>query len=200
MSITALAVARKSLAKMIETSSSSSISKTTKSTGKMNLLIFTNRFSQTPMGFMLAPKSARAFLTAKVPIRHGSVKLPRSPSFWGRLLWITAKHSLLILTKEAAFLSFSLCEISSVKLSTAGRGGAGKGGSCMLIPDLVVMEKVGASGSRALLLLIVESIWEYCSRNSLWCWTSMRPLNVGCIASEMEETFMGGDTLSHRSS
>nr|GEY98133.1 reverse transcriptase domain-containing protein [Tanacetum cinerariifolium] len=33
-----------------------------------------------------------------------------------------------------------------VKLSVAGRGGARKGGSCVLIPDLVVMEKVGASG------------------------------------------------------
>ncbi|GJV82643.1 putative reverse transcriptase domain-containing protein [Tanacetum coccineum] len=33
----------------------------------------------------------------------------------------------------------------SVKLLVAGRGEAGKGGSCMLIPDLVVMEKVGAS-------------------------------------------------------
>ncbi|GJW76455.1 hypothetical protein Tco_0138137 [Tanacetum coccineum] len=66
----------------------------------------------------------------------------------------------------------------SVKLSVAGRGGAGKGGSCVLIPDLVVMAKVGASGSGVLLLLIVES----------------------CIASKMEEMFMGGDTSSHRSS
>ncbi|GJX48973.1 hypothetical protein Tco_0275818 [Tanacetum coccineum] len=35
--------------------------------------------------------------------------------------------------------------VSSVKLSIAGHGGAGKGGSCVLIPDLVVMAKVGAS-------------------------------------------------------
>ncbi|GJW24001.1 hypothetical protein Tco_0037812 [Tanacetum coccineum] len=33
----------------------------------------------------------------------------------------------------------------SVKLSVAGCGGVGKGGSCVLIPDLVVMVKVGAS-------------------------------------------------------
>ncbi|GJR78440.1 hypothetical protein Tco_0149225 [Tanacetum coccineum] len=33
----------------------------------------------------------------------------------------------------------------SVKLSVASRGGARKGGSCVLIPDLVVMVKVGAS-------------------------------------------------------
>ncbi|GKB14353.1 hypothetical protein Tco_0848276 [Tanacetum coccineum] len=32
---------------------------------------------------ILAPKSARAFFTAKGPIRHGSVKLPGSPSFGG---------------------------------------------------------------------------------------------------------------------
>ncbi|GKD86499.1 hypothetical protein Tco_1357653, partial [Tanacetum coccineum] len=44
----------------------------------------------------------------------------------------------------------------SVKLSVAGRGGAGKGGSCVLIPDLVVMSKVGASGLGVSLLLIVE--------------------------------------------
>ncbi|GJT01959.1 hypothetical protein Tco_0823128 [Tanacetum coccineum] len=44
----------------------------------------------------------------------------------------------------------------SVKLSVAGRGGAGKGGSCVLIPDLVVMAKVGTLGSGVLLLLIVE--------------------------------------------
>ncbi|GKC80414.1 hypothetical protein Tco_1131188 [Tanacetum coccineum] len=53
------------------------------------------------------------------------------------------------------------------KLSVACYGGVGKGGFCVLIPDLVVMAKVGASG---------------------------------CIASEMEETFMDGDGSSHRSS
>ncbi|GJT54345.1 hypothetical protein Tco_0989399 [Tanacetum coccineum] len=80
-----------------------------------------------------------------------------------------AEHSSLSLIEEAAFLSFSLCE-SRLKESAhprhpfsasliwmekidwmfwkavAGRGGAGKGGSCVLIPDLVVMAKVGASG------------------------------------------------------
>ncbi|GJV77041.1 hypothetical protein Tco_1508625, partial [Tanacetum coccineum] len=54
-----------------------------------------------------------------------------------------------------------------VKLSIAGRGAARKGGSRMLIPDLVVMAKVGYSGFGVSLLLIVESIWEYCSRSSL---------------------------------
>ncbi|GJW49076.1 hypothetical protein Tco_0090427 [Tanacetum coccineum] len=44
----------------------------------------------------------------------------------------------------------------SVKLSVTG-----------CIPDLVVMAKVDASGLGVSLLLIVESIWEYCSRNSL---------------------------------
>nr|GEV89184.1 zinc finger protein GIS2-like [Tanacetum cinerariifolium] len=78
----------------------------------------------------------------------------------------------------------------SVELSVAGRGEAGKGGSCVLIPNLAVMAKVGASGSGVLLLLIAERIWEYCSRNPLRC----------CITSEMEETFMEGDGSSQRSS
>ncbi|GJS22920.1 reverse transcriptase domain-containing protein [Tanacetum coccineum] len=56
---------------------------------------------------------------------------------------------------------------SSMKLSVAGCGRVVKGGSCVLIPDLVVMVKVGASGSGVSLLLIVERIWEYYSGNSL---------------------------------
>ncbi|GJW74739.1 hypothetical protein Tco_0134109 [Tanacetum coccineum] len=83
----ALAVARKGRHKMIGTSSSSSISKTTKSTGKMNLLIFTNRFSQIPMG------------------KDGLDDL-------------------------------------EVRLSDVGHGEAGKGGSWVLTPDLVVTAKV----------------------------------------------------------
>ncbi|GKA97443.1 hypothetical protein Tco_0825337, partial [Tanacetum coccineum] len=59
--------------------------------------------------------------------------------------------------------SFSVSPL--VKLLVADCGGAGKGGSCVLIPDLVIMAKVGASGG--LLLLNAERIWEYCSRNSL---------------------------------
>ncbi|GJW54423.1 hypothetical protein Tco_0098508 [Tanacetum coccineum] len=64
----------------------------------------------------------------------------------------------------------------SVKLLVAGRGGAGKGGSRVLILDLVVMAKVGASGLGVSLLLIVERIWEYYSCNSLRCWTSISPI------------------------
>ncbi|GJV77043.1 hypothetical protein Tco_1508627 [Tanacetum coccineum] len=45
-----------------------------------------------------------------------------------------------------------------VKLSVANRGGVGKGGSCVLIPDLVVMVKVGALDFGVSLLLIIESI------------------------------------------
>ncbi|GJZ29025.1 putative reverse transcriptase domain-containing protein [Tanacetum coccineum] len=55
----------------------------------------------------------------------------------------------------------------SVKLLVAGHGGVGKGGSRVLIPDLVVMARVGASGLGVLLLSIAERIWEYCSRNPL---------------------------------
>ncbi|GJT75505.1 hypothetical protein Tco_1042230 [Tanacetum coccineum] len=43
-------------------------------------------------------------------IRHGSMKLPRSHSFRGKILWMIAEHSSLSLTEEAAFSSFSLCE------------------------------------------------------------------------------------------
>ncbi|GKA60098.1 hypothetical protein Tco_0759411 [Tanacetum coccineum] len=50
--------------------------------------------------------------------------------------------------------SFSVSPL--VKLSVAGRGEVVKGGYCVLIPDLVFMEKVGASDFRVLLLLIVE--------------------------------------------
>ncbi|GKD53963.1 hypothetical protein Tco_1287350 [Tanacetum coccineum] len=59
---------------------------------------------------ILTPKSARSFFTVKGPIRHNSVKLPGSPSFWGKLLWMTAENSSLSLTEEAAFSSLSLCE------------------------------------------------------------------------------------------
>ncbi|GJV83430.1 hypothetical protein Tco_1523328 [Tanacetum coccineum] len=61
----------------------------------------------------------------------------------------------------------------SVKLLVRGRGRVGKGGSHVLIPDLVVMARVDASGSGVLLFSIAERIWEYCSRDPLQCWTSM---------------------------
>ncbi|GJX58213.1 hypothetical protein Tco_0289603 [Tanacetum coccineum] len=62
---------------------------------------------------------------------------------------------------------------SSVKLSVAGRGGDGKGGSCVLVPDLVVMAKVDASGLGVSLLLIAERNWEYCSSNPILCSSSL---------------------------
>ncbi|GJS39556.1 hypothetical protein Tco_0564599 [Tanacetum coccineum] len=105
-------------------------------------------------------------------------------------------------------LSFSSLVSPSVKLSVAGHGGAGKGGSRLLIPgNLVVMAKVGASSSRILLLLIDERIWEYYSRNPLRPFGAILSLFLlfvvppwrGCIAFEMEETFMEGDGSSQRS-
>ncbi|GKC09194.1 hypothetical protein Tco_1000804 [Tanacetum coccineum] len=72
-------------------------------------------------------------------------------------------------------LGFSFLVSPLVKLSVVGWGRAGKGGSYVLIPDLVVMERLGASDSGVLLLSITERIWEYCSRNPLRCWTSMSP-------------------------
>ncbi|GJV17836.1 reverse transcriptase [Tanacetum coccineum] len=63
--------------------------------------------------------------------------------------------------------------------------GSGKGGSRVLTPDLVVIEKVDASGSGVSLFPIA---------------LFRRPLNVGCIASGIEETFMDGNGSSQRSS
>ncbi|GJT95484.1 hypothetical protein Tco_1091002 [Tanacetum coccineum] len=67
------------------------------------------------MRFILAPNSAKAFFTARGPIRQGNMKLPGSLSFWGKLLWIIAEHSSLSLTEEDAFLSLSLYERRSFK-------------------------------------------------------------------------------------
>ncbi|GJV79946.1 hypothetical protein Tco_1515816 [Tanacetum coccineum] len=124
-----------------------------------------------------------------------SVTASMIPILLGPTPWIIAEHSSLSLTEDAAFSSFSYAKVDLskswlplaspsgpslsvsplVKLSVVGRGGAGNGGSCVMIPDLVVMAKAGASGLGVSLLLIVES----------------------CIASVMEETFMDGDGSSH---
>nr|GEZ07161.1 hypothetical protein [Tanacetum cinerariifolium] len=72
-SITVRAIAKNDHPKMMGTDSSSSISKTTKLTGKMDLLIFTNRLSQIPIGYL----RERAFFTESGLMRHESVKLLR---------------------------------------------------------------------------------------------------------------------------
>ncbi|GKD66713.1 hypothetical protein Tco_1308821 [Tanacetum coccineum] len=74
--------------------------------------------------------------------------------------------SSLCLMLGSAPLGHSFSAVPSV-LVGVGSEGVGKGGSRVLTPDLVVMAKVGASGLGVSLLLIVESIWEYCSRNFL---------------------------------
>ncbi|GJZ26037.1 hypothetical protein Tco_0570290 [Tanacetum coccineum] len=81
-----------------------------------------------------------------------------------------------------------------VKLSVAGRGRAGKGGSRMLIPDRVVMAKVGASGFGVSLLLIVESIWEYCSRSSLQWLSSPFSLRLMFPHGEIQALLMGSSS------
>ncbi|GJV43596.1 hypothetical protein Tco_1428132 [Tanacetum coccineum] len=107
----------------------------------------------------------------------------------------------------------------SMKLSVAGRGRAGKGGSCVLIPNLVVMAKFGASGLGVSLLyrrsnrtlegndhckcLLQKSIPARmgCSAHIHQPHGILRSnRKSGCIASEMEETSMDGDGSSHRSS
>ncbi|GJS23145.1 hypothetical protein Tco_0451777 [Tanacetum coccineum] len=63
-----------------------------------------------------------------------------------------------ILGSSPLGLSFSISP--SVRLSDVGRGEAGKGGSWVLTPDLIVMTKVGASDSGVSLSLIVKRIWD----------------------------------------
>ncbi|GKA83810.1 ribonuclease H-like domain-containing protein [Tanacetum coccineum] len=60
------------------------------------------------MGLMLAPKSAKAFFTDRVPIRHGNVKLLGSPFFLGKFFWIVVEHSSLRVTEEAVLSNFTL--------------------------------------------------------------------------------------------
>nr|GEW91555.1 hypothetical protein [Tanacetum cinerariifolium] len=71
-------------------------------------------------------------------------------------------------------LSFLISPL--VRLSDVGLGEAGKGGSRVITPDMVVMEKVSALDLGVSLSLIVKRIWENCSCNSLWCWSSIFPI------------------------
>ncbi|GJU37437.1 hypothetical protein Tco_1185791 [Tanacetum coccineum] len=122
-------VSRKGHPKMRGTLLSSSISKITKSAGKVNLPTSTSIFSAIPTGYwndlsaltliwvglrvsrdssayseyrirlMLAPRSAKA-LQEKVLLKlHGIRKLPGSPSLGGTLVWIIVELSSL---KKAA--------------------------------------------------------------------------------------------------
>nr|GEU52097.1 hypothetical protein [Tanacetum cinerariifolium] len=152
-------VARKGRPRMIGTVSSPSISNTTKSTRKMNLSIFTSKL-------MLAPRSARAFFTDKDPIRHGRVKLPGSPSFWDKFLWMAVDHSSLSFTDEAAFLSFSLCERISFRTfdSFGIRIIASKTGSLEgkgTLNDLEGWYKVGDSKSPGLYVVRASPTFEF---------------------------------------
>nr|GEV49323.1 transposase, Ptta/En/Spm, transposase, Tnp1/En/Spm-like protein [Tanacetum cinerariifolium] len=56
---------------------------------------------------MLAPKSAKAFFTDRVPIRHGNVNVLGSPFFLGKFFWIVVKHSSLRVIEEAALFNFT---------------------------------------------------------------------------------------------
>ncbi|GJV60466.1 hypothetical protein Tco_1466566 [Tanacetum coccineum] len=113
--------------------------------------------------------------------------------------------------------SFSVSPL--VKLSVAGRGGAGKVGSCVLIPDLVVMAKVGVSGSgvsllyhrfdrtlkgkdhcRCLLQTSIPARMGYSAHIHQPHRILRSNRKSGCIAFEMEETFIDGDGSSHMSS
>ncbi|GKD41963.1 hypothetical protein Tco_1266608 [Tanacetum coccineum] len=204
----ALAVARKGRPRMIGTNSSSSISKTTKSTGKMNLPTFTNRFSQTPMRYLidrsaswililvglsleipnrwkrecgmrliLAPKSARVLYCLESD-ETWQYEATWVSFFLGKILLNNSITLLIEFNRGGHFLKFLLMRklrgdlhprrpssasfIWTGKVdwmsSRVGHGGVGKGGSRVLIPDMVVMARVGASGSGVLLLSISERI------------------------------------------
>nr|GEU71728.1 hypothetical protein [Tanacetum cinerariifolium] len=119
------------------------------------------------MRFILALKSARAFFTARGPMRHASMKLPGKGRLdvlegWKRM---DGRGAGSCVTFDSAPSGPLFLGSPSVKLSVVECDGARKSGSRVLIPDLVVMAKVGALG--VLLLLIVERIWEHCSHNSL---------------------------------
>ncbi|GJW82431.1 hypothetical protein Tco_0146406 [Tanacetum coccineum] len=75
----------------------------------------------------------------------------------------------------------------SVKLLDAG--------SCVLIPDLVVMAKVGALGLGVLLLLIVERNWEYCSRNFIQYVSSRQAYLLGWVALLIFISLMGSSAI-----
>ncbi|GKD17205.1 hypothetical protein Tco_1206363 [Tanacetum coccineum] len=61
---------------------------------------------------------------------------------------------------ELFFVPSGFLVSPSMKLLVEGCGGFGKGGIRVLIPDLVVIARVGASGLRVLLLSIAKRIWE----------------------------------------
>ncbi|GJU77771.1 hypothetical protein Tco_1274841 [Tanacetum coccineum] len=90
----------------------------------------------------------------------------------------------------------------SMRLSVASCGGSRKGGSCVLIPDLVVMAKVGALGSGVSLLLIDDRIWEYCSSNSIRYCRSDRILggkdHCRCLLQTSIPARMGCSTHIHQ--
>ncbi|GJT25884.1 hypothetical protein Tco_0895821 [Tanacetum coccineum] len=122
---------------------------------------------------ILAPKSARAFFTARA-LRNG------------RFIWIYLKIERRFSSSSSFLCFFNLDGKGGLDVFEVGRGGDGKGGSHVLIPDLVVMARVGDSG-------VLRK--EICLQALF-----KRPLSVGCIAFEMEETFMEGDGSSHISS
>ncbi|GJR10741.1 hypothetical protein Tco_0793393 [Tanacetum coccineum] len=98
-------------------------------------------------------------------------------------------------------------------LAGVGYKGVRKGRSRVLTPDLVVMAKIGASGYHRSGKTSEKKDHHIClPQTSIparpgWSARIHQPHGIfrsshklGCIASEMEETFMGGDRSSHRSS
>nr|GEY27065.1 Gag-Pol polyprotein [Tanacetum cinerariifolium] len=173
------AVDKNGLPRIKGTLMSSGKSRIIKSTRKANLPILTSTFSTIPFGYftVLSANSIVNLVCANLPnpkLRVSSIDsfafgTKDSHSFFDRipeqLLYIPLLEKIKRSRSSSSsfFCFFNLDRKGGLdvleEFSVAGRGGAGKGGSCMLIPDLVVMANVGASGSGVLLLLIAERIW-----------------------------------------
>ncbi|GJZ47497.1 hypothetical protein Tco_0601329 [Tanacetum coccineum] len=182
--ITALTVERKGRPKMIRTSSSSSISKTTKSTGKMNLLIFTNNGKG---GF--DDLEVRLLYVDRGGVGNGGS-------------WVLTPD-LVVMAKDF-FLSIKLASSSLNLLLTVHSG------SSLLFLYACCFPMVGyhhfdrtleGKDRRRCLLRISKPAYPS------WCACIHQPRGIlrssrrsGRIAFEMEETLMGGDMSSHMSS
>nr|GEW22701.1 hypothetical protein [Tanacetum cinerariifolium] len=157
---------------------------------------------------ILASKSSKAFFTAKGLIRHGSVKLHGSPSFCE-----DRQEQFIIIVFFASLNGKEMVHWMIWR----------DGGSRVLVPDLVVIAKAGASslGVGVLLFPIADlpllPLFMGCSlmagyhlpdkilrgKDRHRCLLQTPALfkrlsNVGFIIFEIEETFMDGDGSSHK--
>ncbi|GKA64406.1 hypothetical protein Tco_0764012 [Tanacetum coccineum] len=91
-------------------------------------------------------------------IRHGSVKLPGSPSFWEGLLEPWPLSTCGSWPPKMEGKGPSSLVVPPVWLAVVGCDEVGKGGSRVLVPDMVVIAKVCASSLGVLFFPIAERI------------------------------------------